>query len=850
MDGKIEKPSFSWRRYFTLFVVFGSCARSQGVPVINEIMYRPAAGECEWVELFNPSNDTVNLRDWILHDATSTRPLITSTDLFFPPGGYIVIASDSSILATGSGFPLHIMKNFPSLNNSGDDVFLRAPDSSLVECVPYRSSWGGGTGVSLERIDVAASPTDASNWGSSRAPSGSTPGRWNSLAPPEHDLAVESLEKIPPRPSRDQPFAFRIVIRNLGLHEAEAYRVALYDDTNGNESPDPTECVFDKTVVDPLPPGDRSIVSCELRPARCRSKVFIAAVAWEQDEAAYNDHVVDTIRFAPPYGSILINEVMYAPMADEPEWIELANATDDSVDLRGWSIGDEASWRKIGQDPAAIVPPRGFAVLSSSAELGRYYTFTTVDFITTTLPSLNNGGDVVRIADETGTLIDSMRYTPQMGGNDGRSLERVDFRKPSTATENWSPCESVERGTPGKTNSVAVREHDLSVRSISAEDADIIVTVMNTGLTRSDNADVHLYRDRNADAQPDTDEEIANETLPPIVSGDSARVVFHRSAVESGILWFIAVVDYAEDERPRDNIRSAVIVRAAPKGQLTVNEVLFAPLSGDAEWVEYVNLAGESVDVAGYRIAGALGNTGTRPTIALPLTPCRVPPNGYLVIASDSSVFTRFPSVRLETGARVVVLNRSSLDLGEDDEILFIDAAGEVVDSVAYTSDWHNPHAADTRGRSLERLNPTFPASLRSNWSTSADREGGTPGRRNSLYTERPPWQTTSTARIEVHPNPFSPDGDGFEDHTVISYELPGTISQVRLRVFDAVGRPVRTIANNIPAGTTGQYLFDGLDDNGRRLRVGVYILLLEAVDLHGARIDAVKSTMVVATPL
>ena len=72
----------------------------------------------------------------------------------------------------------------------------------------------------------------------------------------------------------------------------------------------------------------------------------------------------------------------------------------------------------------------------------------------------------------------------------------------------------------------------------------------------------------------------------------------------------------------------------------------------------------------------------------------------------------------------------------------------------------------------------------------------------------------------------------------------------IRVRCFDVQGRLVRTLANNEPAASSGTILWNGLDDNNRRVRIGMYIILFEALDASGGVVHTMKDVAVVATKL
>ncbi len=127
-----------------------------------------------------------------------------------------------------------------------------------------------------------------------------------------------------------------------------------------------------------------------------------------------------------------------------------------------------------------------------------------------------------------------------------------------------------------------------------------------------------------------------------------------------------------------------------------------------------------------------------------------------------------------------------------------------------------------------------------------ADISGGTPGFLNSIYLKNLP----SSSGVTISPNPFSPDGDGFEDFALIKYKLDVPLAQMRVKVFDIKGRMVRTLANNQFTGNEGSIIFNGYGDDDQRLRVGIYILIIEAVDDRGGTVSNVKVPIVVAGKL
>lgn len=78
------------------------------------------------------------------------------------------------------------------------------------------------------------------------------------------------------------------------------------------------------------------------------------------------------------------------------------------------------------------------------------------------------------------------------------------------------------------------------------------------------------------------------------------------------------------------------------------------------------------------------------------------------------------------------------------------------------------------------------------------------------------------------YPNPFNPS-------TQISFGTP-TEQHVELRIFNAMGVPVRTLVSTQLAAGTYTIEWDGHDDSGNQLSSGVYLYMLRAGDAHVER--------------
>ena len=86
-------------------------------------------------------------------------------------------------------------------------------------------------------------------------------------------------------------------------------------------------------------------------------------------------------------------------------------------------------------------------------------------------------------------------------------------------------------------------------------------------------------------------------------------------------------------------------------------------------------------------------------------------------------------------------------------------------------------------------------------------------------------------------PRPFSPNGDGINDRTRISYDLSRVIGPVpvEVKVFDLSGRPVRRLFSGAQEGGHWSIPWDGTDGSGGLVPPGIYLVLVEVRSEAGA---------------
>jgi Lamin Tail Domain/CotH kinase protein len=183
--------------------------------VINEIMYHPATApeaDFEWVELFNQMAINMDISGWSLQGGISyTFPQGTVV----PGRGYLVVASNPSALASGTGYGGALGPFSNRLSNSGEEVLLVDNSGRRMSDIVYadQGDWPvgpDGSGFSLAKLDAYSSSSDAASWVTSRQLNG-TPGAANFPSGPDPGPAL-ALNEV----SAASSTAFWLEIVNQG----------------------------------------------------------------------------------------------------------------------------------------------------------------------------------------------------------------------------------------------------------------------------------------------------------------------------------------------------------------------------------------------------------------------------------------------------------------------------------------------------------------------------------------------------------------------------------------------------------------------------------------------------------
>lgn len=218
--------------------------------VVTEIMYDPAGTDTgqEWIEVYNDTQDNVQLSSWKLFEANTNHSISTSLgDGSISPGEYAIVAVSG--VATLSGYPSYtgdVYDSSFSLNNTGESFSFKTLSGDIVAQVTYVGGvlaagdsnslhWVGGQWVSRmpnpgadPNVATAGQQTSQqNNTGSGNTTSGSnqsqqantnTPSTVSSGSTrPIVPIYAMTVRTVPKEPVAGAPFSVHPkIIRTLG----------------------------------------------------------------------------------------------------------------------------------------------------------------------------------------------------------------------------------------------------------------------------------------------------------------------------------------------------------------------------------------------------------------------------------------------------------------------------------------------------------------------------------------------------------------------------------------------------------------------------------------------------------
>lgn len=692
--------------------------------VITEIMYKPTGDEPEWIEIYNRTQDKINLNDWRVVDRTS-KPRIADSTYFIEANSYLVLSEDETIqdyYKTSFDF---LLVNLPSLNNTGDDLRIIDSLQQTIDSVSYNSTWGGKNGNSLEKISPNLFANDSSNWRTSISENHATPGIINSVTKKENDLAIEEIGVSNDYAIIGEDYKIKIITRNIGLTAISNFEIKIYHDENLDSTPQIEE--LSKDITGSYLDVNDSLIYFETLTDFLEGKNnYIVQIITERDNNYENNESIISftgVLLNEIRNDIVINEIMYAPKTKEPEWIEILNQSSKNVNLKNYQVADFADTARVLETKIVLQPNEYFVFADDSSFIKIHPTVKNV--VVAKLPNLNNNKDRIMLLDSLNRIIDSLFYRNLWGGGSGTSLERMLASNSSTDSTNWKTSADTNLSTPGKRNSVTPFKNDLVIISISTspenptlgDEVYVKVKIKNVGLNTANNYSVTI--------KYETDNSLLildKMALNHLSKNDTIVVVSQKSFTITDSVKIFAELNYSLDNNLINNKMDRTVHSGAKRKTIVINEFMTNPTTGGAEWIEFYNNSQKQINISNWFISDLYP---TPKPHKISETPIFIAPNTFFVITTDTSKYN-FTSV-VPTEVKFGTLGNI------EDGIILYDFNKRTVDSLKYDKDWQIE-----KGRSLERISFTDSSTNIRNWLPSLSTIGGTPGKSNSIIKTSP----------------------------------------------------------------------------------------------------------------
>src|SRR5260221_1795386 len=126
---------------FLILSPFFSLAQNRYDIVIDEIMADPTPQvglpNNEWIELKNTTTAPINLQNWRIGDATGQSGTLPNFTL--QPDSFVIICTASAVAAMSAFGTTISVTSFPSLDNDGDQLFLKAANGKTIHAISSTS---------------------------------------------------------------------------------------------------------------------------------------------------------------------------------------------------------------------------------------------------------------------------------------------------------------------------------------------------------------------------------------------------------------------------------------------------------------------------------------------------------------------------------------------------------------------------------------------------------------------------------------------------------------------------------------------------------------------------------------
>ncbi len=571
------------------------------------------------------------------------------------------------------------------------------------------------------------------------------------------------------------------------------------------------------------------------------SGVYLSYSSSNKNKYSFDDFVVVGDDYTPPVNnsdrhSLVFNEVMVDPepaigVLPNAEYIELYNRTEKAIDLSGFVL---ECGRGKGIIEEGVIAAKGYLLLCDYKYKSDFENFGNIDVANMSyFPSLSNGGALINLKTPEGNTVAWTDYSDEWYGDDnlrkegGFSLERVDVNNLNNDVNNWRPSNDTSGGTPGRVNSSVDTNPDTEepkLIAVSLLNDNSCQLIFNKEMSLEKITSLYNYISSDvAITKAVAVEPCYNRltlTFAPTLSSDTIEIEINN---------LTCVSDFSMDKvsfrlaKPQSVLRNDVVI----------NELMYNTDDNTAEYIELYNNSNKVINIAQLFMSRRYkGNLDAKKTISNDSV--LLFPHQYLLLSRDiEAVCSRYAcgidGINIET-----YLN--SLSNTEGNVVICLNNA-DIIDEFDYSDKMQSPSVIDSRGVSLERINPHKPTNDINNWASASFTEDyGTPSRQNSQYDIT---DSQSDDRYWLDYETFTPDNDGFRDFLLLNYKFDEQYN-ITATVYNPIGVKVKVLCNNLIAGSTGVIRWDGSAENGSLADVGIYVIKIVAVGTEKVLTDKI----------
>jgi hypothetical protein len=417
----------------------------------------------EFIEIFNLSYlDSVEITGWTFSDSSGIDNILPHWGGNKIPPRRFALILDGSYFGNSMTYDSLLADSLIILkigdnsfgknglsNSAAEQLTIRDSTGNLV--AEYIYSIGNKPGYSDEKIHLDDT-IDSLNWSDSKI-EGGTPGSKNSISPPVYDFGFNENSFIfPVVLIANETILFSLELFQYSTKQInESIDIFIFSDLNTDGIYQSEDLLIAQLEV---PTITQNIIIEWTYPPAGEHKI-VALLYFKKDEIPENNLTSRTIRILEQEVSLHINEIKFLTEDNEPEWIELANLSKESIFLKDWAVADLTDTTAI--DSPIYLKPGEFLVLSEDT-LSELYRLKMEKFIILDkFPTLNDHEDEIILLNPTGSWIERLKYSRQwLEGEDYKlpSLERINPILYENIAENWGPCVNSIGATPGEQNSI------------------------------------------------------------------------------------------------------------------------------------------------------------------------------------------------------------------------------------------------------------------------------------------------------------------------------------------------------------------------------------------------------------